>query len=55
MQNSDELFLLITKISEKLVDLDQMRFVLSTEDDFVKANEGMTSLSNSFNRLAIFL
>ena len=53
--SSEEVFELIGRMSEKLVELDQMRFLLSKEDDFVKAKEGMTSLSNSFNRLAIFL
>lgn len=35
--------------------LDQLRWVLKTEDEVRKVNDGMSSLSNSFNRLSIFL
>ena len=46
---------MIESINSKLLDLDQLRWVLQDYEDIQKANERMWSLSNSFKRFGIFL
>ena len=46
---------IISSINSRLPDLDQMRWLLKEQIHIKTARDGMSSLSNSFNRLAIFL
>ena len=46
---------MISSINHQLPLLDQLRWVLKSEEEIRRANDAMSSLSNSFSRLSIFL
>lgn len=55
VKSKEQVFELITKMNDKLVDLDQLRYIIKDKADYLTANEGMVSLTNSFNRLSNYL
>lgn len=50
----DSLVSKVDSIMSSLKELDQLRYVLSSEEDYQMAHDKMASLANSFNRYQIF-
>ncbi len=52
--SSETLFYTLQSMNLKIKDLDQMRYLLSSTDEYQKAYEGFKSLKNSYERFAEF-
>ena len=55
IESPEDILNIIEIINSKLLELDQLRYILKEQNDIKCANDGIQSLINSFKRFALFL